>query len=117
MGWLDNKGKLAGGALIALAVLLGCTSGMQKTEPADQSASKPAETAPAETATAAAETPAPEKTGNLVAETGTGIVLTKSADWAEQYPNEFATYMQNDENEEVHSYLEHHPYLVTLYKG
>ena len=116
MGWLDNKGKLAAGGMLAVALLLGCMSGTSKTEPAEQSASKPAETTvPAETAKT--ETPAPEKAGNLVAETGTGIVVTKAADWEAEYPNEFASYAKNDENEEIHSYLEMHPYLLTLYKG
>ena len=53
----------------------------------------------------------------LVAEKGTGIVVTKASDWAEQYPNEFNSYAKNDENSEHHSYIEQHPYIATLYSG
>lgn len=53
----------------------------------------------------------------LVAETGTGIKVTKSSDWEEKYPNQFSTYAMNDENAEHHSYIEQHPYIATLYSG
>ncbi|HCK87564.1 MAG TPA: hypothetical protein DHW39_02020 [Erysipelotrichaceae bacterium] len=71
-------------------------------------------------ASSASVPPADEKPVNetaRVAETGTGIVVTKAQDWAEKYPNEFETYMKNNENDEIHSYLELHPYLKTLYRG
>ena len=53
----------------------------------------------------------------LVAEQGTGITVTKSSDWEEQYPNEYYSYALNDENSEHHSYIEQHPYIETLYSG
>ena len=53
----------------------------------------------------------------LVAEQGTGITVTKSSDWAAQYPNEFNSYAKNDDNSEHHSYIEQHPYIATLYSG
>ena len=41
-------------------------------------------------------------------------VLT-SADWAETYPNEYATWAQNGENDGQTDYLQDYPYLVELY--
>ncbi len=67
----------------------------------------PAETAPSETAAV----------HNLVAETGTGIQVTKAADWETKYPNQYETYMLNTENDEVVEYTEEHPYIKTLYDG
>jgi len=114
-----NTARIFGAALIFLGAALGYASGLGKTD--SETAAKPqlpAETAKAETA---AETAKPESAPIVqtakVAEEGTGVVVTKSADWAEQFPNEYATYMKNDENDEIHSYLELHPYLKTLYEG
>ena len=56
---------------------------------------QPTASATAETAPVAA---AAEAIPVLVAEQGTGIVVTKASDWAEQYPNEFNSYAKNDEN-------------------
>ena len=75
---------------------------------------QPTASATAETAPVAA---AAEAIPVLVAEQGTGIVVTKASDWAEQYPNEFNSYAKNDENSEHHSYIEQHPYISTLYSG
>ena len=67
-----------------------------------------------DTAPAAAVT---EKITALVAESGTGITVTKSTDWQEQYPNEYNSYAMNSENSEHHSYIEQHPYIRELYDG
>ncbi len=53
----------------------------------------------------------------IVAETGTGITVTKADDWATEFPNQYSTYMLNDENDEVVDYLEESPYLTTVYEG
>ena len=51
------------------------------------------------------------------AEEGTGVVLIRSDEWAEQYPNEYMTYLMNNENDEVTDYIEENPYIRTLYEG
>ena len=111
-----NTARIFGAALIVLGAVLGFASGTGKSDSGTAVKPEPAaETAKAETAaeTPAAETAKPAATPIVqtakVAEEGTGIVVTKSADWAEQVPNEYATYMKNDENDEIHSYLELHP--------
>ena len=43
--------------------------------------------------------------------------IKSSADWQDTYPNEFATFMQNDENVADVDYLEEYPFLSTLYAG
>ena len=119
-----NTARIFGAALIALGAVLGFASGTGKTDQGTAVKPEPAaETAKSETAaeTPAAESAKPESTPIVqtakAAEEGTGVVVTKSADWAEQFPNEYKTYMQNDDNAEIHSYLELHPYLNTRYEG
>ena len=53
----------------------------------------------------------------LAAEEGTGVKLIRSDEWAEQYPNEYRTYMMNNENDEVTDYIEENPYIKTLYEA
>lgn len=53
----------------------------------------------------------------LAAEEGTGVKLIRSDEWAEQYPNEYRTYMMNNDNDEVTDYIEENPYIKTLYEG
>ena len=93
----DVKTKGAIGGLFVIAIALGFAGAKMR---------------PAEPVVPGAKNDKP-----IVAETGTGIVVTKAADWEEKFPNEFASYMKNDENDEIHSYLELHPYLKTLYRG
>ena len=99
---IDMKAKSVMAGLFAAAVALGIAAG---------------QTSPFPKPSGASEQPAVSNETARVAETGTGITVTKAADWSEKYPNQFATYMQNDENDEIHSYLELHPYLKTLYRG
>ena len=70
--------------------------------------------APAETVTA--DTSAGVKTAK-VAETGTGVQIVKAEDYAETFPLQYTSYMQNDENSEVVEYTEQNPYIKTLYEG
>ncbi|MBQ2689551.1 MAG: ammonia-forming cytochrome c nitrite reductase subunit c552, partial [Solobacterium sp.] len=53
----------------------------------------------------------------MVAEEGTGVKLIRSDEWAEQYPDQYATYIMNDENSEVVDYIAENPYIKTLYEG
>ncbi|MBQ9152232.1 MAG: ammonia-forming cytochrome c nitrite reductase subunit c552 [Solobacterium sp.] len=112
-----NLAKVFGAGLIVLGGVLGVMGGSANKDTKPAAAVQPEKTA--ETAAAETQKPAPEPVVQTAkaAETGTGVVVTKADDWAEQYPNEYATYMQNNDNDEIHSYLELHPYLKTIYEG
>ena len=43
--------------------------------------------------------------------------IVPADEWAETYPNEYATWSLNSENSETVDYLEEYPYLATLYAG
>lgn len=43
--------------------------------------------------------------------------IKPSAEWAETYPNEYASWEANADNEAATDYLEDYPYLATLYAG
>ena len=47
----------------------------------------------------------------------TGVTVTAAADWEEKYPLQYASYMQNNENNEVVEYTEQDPYIKVLYEG
>ena len=50
-------------------------------------------------------------------ETKSGVTVMHAADWKEQFPSQYETWVQNSENDEVVDYLEEYPYLRTLYEG
>ena len=50
-------------------------------------------------------------------ETGSGIRVLHAADWAAQYPNQYASWMSNEGNRDTVSYVEEHPMIQTLYDG
>ena len=53
-----------------------------------------------------------------VAETGTGVQIVKAEDYAETFPLQYTSYMQNDENSEVVYRWQHFPayYLKSVYQ-
>ena len=53
----------------------------------------------------------------LTPETGTGVKVIRSDEWAEKYPNEYTTYVKNEENSQVDDYIAENPYIKTLYEG
>ena len=60
-----------------------------------------------------------EHTGKSIAnkvETQSGVTVIHAAEWEEQYPAIYASFMQNQENDEIVNYLEEYPQLVTLYE-
>ena len=62
---------------------------------------------------------AAEHAGKAVAnkvETMSGVTVLHAADWAEEYPEIYASLMRNQENDEIEDYLESYPQLVTLYE-
>lgn len=61
-------------------------------------------------ATAAAE---PAK----VVETGTGISVISAQEWAETYPDVYASYQKNAENTAVIDHVEEYPMIATVYEG
>ena len=52
-----------------------------------------------------------------VTETGTGITVIKAADWAETYPDVYASYTKNAENEAFLDHVEEYPMIATVYEG
>ena len=62
-------------------------------------------------ATALADGPA-----NIV-ETGTGISVIKAADWAQAYPDIYASYLQNEENSEALDHVVEYPFIAVIYEG
>ena len=60
-----------------------------------------------------------EHTGKQVAkqvETMSGVTVMHAAEWEAQYPEIYASLMQNQENDEIVNYLEVFPQLITLYE-
>jgi len=49
-------------------------------------------------------------------ESASGVSMMYSADWAEQYPEVYASWEQNRENSELTDYLVDYPMLKTLYE-
>ena len=60
---------------------------------------------------ACADTPAAS------AEKGTGITVIPASQWAEAFPEVYASYEANAENDEVVEYTEEHPIIKTIYEG
>ena len=52
-----------------------------------------------------------------VVETGSGITVMTAQDWAEEYPEIYASYMANNDNTEVHDYTEDYPMIPIIYEG
>ena len=65
-------------------------------------------------ATAAA---APVKRTVQVVQTGTPVTVMSAEDWKDKYPEIYASYMANQENSEIHDYVEVYPMIATVYEG
>ena len=50
-------------------------------------------------------------------ETGAGVTVIKAADWAATYPEIYASYEKNAENEAVFDHVEEYPMIATVYEG
>jgi len=102
--------------MLLLAVLLMMTfCACQKTEEA------PVETKTPAAATEAAPEAAPEAVEEVrtaqVVETGSGITVLSAKDWAEEYPEIYASYLANEENTEIHDYTKDYPMIPVVYEG
>ncbi len=83
------------------------------------------EEAPVETAAPVVETPATEaaapaaeevRTAQVV-ETGSGVTVLSANDWADEYPEIYASYLANEENTAIHDYTKDYPMLPIVYEG
>ena len=52
-----------------------------------------------------------------VTETGTGVSVIKAADWAETYPDVYASYLKNEANADMIDHVEEYPMIATVYEG
>lgn len=57
-----------------------------------------------------------EKTANLV-QTHSGATLITAAEWQAKYPEIYASYAANSENDQVQDYVRDYPMIQTLFKG
>ena len=98
--------------LMLAALMLLSLCACQKTE-----APAAVETAPAAPA-AVEEAPAEEaaRTAKVV-ETGSGITVMTAQDWADEYPEIYASYMANNDNDEVLDHVEEYPMISIVYEG
>lgn len=114
----DKKNLYVLCGLLAAGIVLGAVAGFSGKSSAPAPAPS-AETDPAkEEDQGRQDEPAKEETAAVkVAEKGTGITVTKADDWSTQFPNQYETYMMNNENSEVVEYTEEHPYIQRLYAG
>ena len=53
----------------------------------------------------------------VATQTGTGVTVIKAADWAATYPDIYASYEKNAENEAVFDHVEEYPMIATVYEG
>ena len=52
-----------------------------------------------------------------IVETGAGIKVIPASEWAETYPDVYASYMKNQENSEVIDHVEEYPQIAVVYEG
>lgn len=50
-------------------------------------------------------------------ETGSPVQVVKAADLQSKYPDEYASYVKNEENDQVVDYVEQYPIIATIYEG
>ena len=50
-------------------------------------------------------------------QTGTGVTVIKAADWADTYPDVYASYEKNAENKDIIDHVEEYPMIATVYEG
>ena len=96
--------------LAALLIMTFCAC--QKTEEA------PVETAAPEVAATEVAAPVAEEVRTAqVVETGSGVTVLRANDWADEYPEIYASYMANNENTEIHDYTKDYPMIPIVYEG
>lgn len=63
-----------------------------------------------------AETGSPARTVS-VAERGTAVTIMTASEWESQYPDIYASYMANGDNESVTDYVADYPMIAKVYEG
>ena len=95
--------------LLLVALMLVTFCACQKAEETEAAA-------PAETVAAAAEVVEEVRTAKVV-ETGSGVTVMSADDWADKYPEIYASYMANGENKNVIDHVEEYPMISVVYEG
>lgn len=71
-----------------------------------------------EAASAPAESkPASNVKRTQVVKTGSGVTVLSARDWAAEYPEIYASYLANNENNEVKDHVEEYPMIGVVYEG
>ena len=116
--------KLPGAIVEANSIEVDGISGATVSSTAIKTAVREALTAmgfdPANYASAApaAEAPAQESgSGARKVQTMAGVTVKHAADWAEEFRNQYNTWHQTRESDQIDDYLEIYPMLRTLYEG
>ena len=52
-----------------------------------------------------------------VVQTGSGVTVMTANDWADEYPEIYASYLANGENTEIHDYPVDYPMIPVVYEG
>ena len=52
-----------------------------------------------------------------IVETGAGIKVIPASEWAETYPDVYASYVKNQENSEIIDHVEEYPQIAVIYEG
>ena len=52
-----------------------------------------------------------------VVKTGSGVTVMSAKDWAEEYPEIYASYLANNSNSEVEDHVEEYPMISVVYEG
>jgi len=52
-----------------------------------------------------------------VVKTGSGVTVLSARDWAAEYPEIYASYLANNENNEVKDHVEEYPMIGVIYEG
>ena len=104
--------------MLLLAVLMVVTfCACQKAEIAvEETAPAAEETQAVEATEATEEATEPVRTAQVV-QTGSGVTVMTAADWADEYPEIYASYMANSENDHVDDHVEEYPMISVVYEG
>ena len=71
--------------------------------------------APAESTPAVSKPVVSKRT--QVVKTGSGVTVMSAEDWAQTYPEIYASYLANSENDEVKDHVEEYPMIGVVYEG
>ncbi|MBQ7737191.1 MAG: ammonia-forming cytochrome c nitrite reductase subunit c552 [Oscillospiraceae bacterium] len=52
-----------------------------------------------------------------VVDTGSAVKVVTASHWQNEYPDEYASFLRNEENDQVVDYVEQYPIIATIYEG